>query len=153
MSALDALVEAACVPLDGAHVSGTLERADALLASHPALAGSSIHAAAILGDADAVRRHLSVSNLSVVAAIRDQPEPATRAASAIAGALGGALIAAGAGVLVFGVARDQAVLFGVGASLIWDSPFGPLRGDAAYVISKAPTDNTQILALTLNGLL
>ena len=59
MSALDALVEAACVPLDGAHVSGTLERADALLASHPALAGSSIHAAAILGDADAVRRHLA----------------------------------------------------------------------------------------------
>jgi ankyrin repeat protein len=59
VSALDALVEAACVPLDGAHVSGTLERADALLASHPALAGSSIHAAAILGDADAVRRHLA----------------------------------------------------------------------------------------------
>ena len=34
MSALDALVEAACVPLDGAHVSGTLERADARTRAH-----------------------------------------------------------------------------------------------------------------------
>ena len=59
MTALDELVEAACVPLDEAHVSGTLERANAVLAAHPDLAGSSLHAAAILGDAAAVRRHLA----------------------------------------------------------------------------------------------
>jgi ankyrin repeat protein len=59
VSALDALVEAGCVPLDGAHVSGTLERANEVQAEHPELAGSSIHAAAILGDAPAVRRQLA----------------------------------------------------------------------------------------------
>ena len=53
------LVEAACVPLDAAHVSGTLGRAEAILAAHPALAASSIHAAALLGDAAAVRRFLA----------------------------------------------------------------------------------------------
>ena len=32
----------------------------------------------------------------------------------------------------------------VGASLIWDSPFGPLRFDLAYPILKQPYDRTQI---------
>jgi outer membrane protein insertion porin family len=32
----------------------------------------------------------------------------------------------------------------VGAGLIWDSPFGPLRFDFAYALSKAPYDKTQI---------
>jgi ankyrin repeat protein len=52
-------VEAACVPLDAAHVSGTLAGAEAILAAHPELAGSSIHAAALLGDREAVRRFLA----------------------------------------------------------------------------------------------
>jgi ankyrin repeat protein len=39
---------------------GTLERAEAILAAYPDLANSSIHAAAILGDDDAVRRHLGL---------------------------------------------------------------------------------------------
>ena len=47
-------IEAACVPLDRGHASGTLECAEAILAAHPEVASSSIHAAAILGD-DAVR--------------------------------------------------------------------------------------------------
>ena len=34
----------------------------------------------------------------------------------------------------------------VGASLIWDSPFGPLRFDIAYPISKATGDRTQFFA-------
>jgi ankyrin repeat protein len=38
---------------------GTLERADALLADHPELAGSDIHTAAILGDVDGVRAFLA----------------------------------------------------------------------------------------------
>ncbi len=32
----------------------------------------------------------------------------------------------------------------VGAGLIWDSPFGPLRFDVAYALTKAPNDKTQI---------
>lgn len=41
----------------------------------------------------------------------------------------------------------------VGASVIWDSPFGPLRGDFAYVINKATDDKTQLFSLTLQNLL
>jgi outer membrane protein insertion porin family len=41
----------------------------------------------------------------------------------------------------------------VGASIIWDSPFGPLRGDFAYALSKATDDRTQIFQLTIQNLL
>jgi outer membrane protein insertion porin family len=30
----------------------------------------------------------------------------------------------------------------VGASIIWDSPFGPLRGDMAWILSQSSTDST-----------
>ena len=52
-------IRAACVPLDGNHGSGTLLAAEAILAEHPEVAGSSLYAAAILGDAAGVRRHLA----------------------------------------------------------------------------------------------
>ena len=39
---------------------GTLERAEAILAAHPELAGNDIHTAAILGDDAAVRRFLTL---------------------------------------------------------------------------------------------
>ena len=58
-SALSAFIEAATVPLDTGHDSGTLERADAILATDPAVATSSIHAAAILGDDLTIRRFLA----------------------------------------------------------------------------------------------
>lgn len=45
--------------LEAATWHGTLERAEALLASHPELAGSGIHAAAVLGDDAAVRAFLA----------------------------------------------------------------------------------------------
>jgi outer membrane protein insertion porin family len=48
---------------------------------------------------------------------------------------------------------NQPVKSSVGASIIWDSPFGPLRGDMAYVITKATADKTQIFSLTLKTLL
>jgi ankyrin repeat protein len=54
-----AFIEAACVPRDGLHSSGTLERAEAILAAHPEVRNSDIHTAAILGDAAAVRRFLA----------------------------------------------------------------------------------------------
>lgn len=55
---LAAFIGAACVPRDAWHRSGTLERAEAILAAHPEVASSDIHTAAILGDAAAVRRFL-----------------------------------------------------------------------------------------------
>lgn len=48
---------------------------------------------------------------------------------------------------------DQALKSSVGASILWDSPFGPLRGDFAYVINKATADKTQLFSLTLKNLL
>ena len=48
---------------------------------------------------------------------------------------------------------DQPLKSSVGASIIWDSPFGPLRGDFAYVLTKATDDKTQVFALTLQTLL
>jgi outer membrane protein insertion porin family len=40
-----------------------------------------------------------------------------------------------------------------GASVIWDSPFGPLRGDFGYVLSKATSDREQVFQITLQTLL
>ncbi len=40
----------------------------------------------------------------------------------------------------------------VGASLIWDSPFGPLRGDFAHVLNKSTADQTQVFQLSLQTL-
>src|SRR5690606_15809750 len=48
---------------------------------------------------------------------------------------------------------DQNLKSSVGASLIWDSPFGPLRGDFGYVLSKATDDKTQVFQLTIQNLL
>ena len=53
-------VEAACVPLDSGHATGTLERAQAILSAHPDLANHNVHAAAILGDERTVRRFLEL---------------------------------------------------------------------------------------------
>lgn len=53
-------IDAACVPLDAGHASGTLERAGAILAAHPEVAAAGIHAAAILGDDATVRRFLEL---------------------------------------------------------------------------------------------
>lgn len=55
-----AFIEAACVPRDASHTSGTLEMAEAILAAHPGVARSDIHTAAILGDDAGVRRFLAL---------------------------------------------------------------------------------------------
>jgi len=59
---LAAFIEAACVPLDRGHASGTLERAQEILAAHPPIATGSVHAAAILGDDATVRRFLDLDS-------------------------------------------------------------------------------------------
>jgi outer membrane protein insertion porin family len=43
------------------------------------------------------------------------------------------------------VAASQQARSSIGSSLIWDSPFGPLRLDYAYPVSKASSDITQRL--------
>jgi ankyrin repeat protein len=52
-------IEAACVPLDQGHGSGTLERAESILRMHPSVGTASIHTAAILGDDATVRQFLT----------------------------------------------------------------------------------------------
>ncbi len=59
MTPLAAFLEAATAPRDAAHASGTLERAEAMRATEPAVATASIHAAAALGDDLTVRRFLA----------------------------------------------------------------------------------------------
>lgn len=66
MTAIDdpraAFIQAACVPRDASHASGTLVRAEAILATHPAVAVVDIHTAAILGDHATLRRILDVDS-------------------------------------------------------------------------------------------
>lgn len=62
----------------------------------------------------------------------------------------GALSGMGA---VDGGSIDENFKSSVGASIIWDSPFGPLRGDFAHVLNKATDDKTQVFSLTLQQLL
>ena len=59
---LSAFIEAACVPAEGSHAFGTLDRAQTLLACAPEVASSGIHAAAILGDDAAVRTSVAYSS-------------------------------------------------------------------------------------------
>lgn len=62
-----AFIGAACIPRDAMHTSGTLERAEAILAAHPDVASSDIHTAAILGAAAAVRRFLALDVRNAIA--------------------------------------------------------------------------------------
>jgi ankyrin repeat protein len=50
-----AFIEAACVPRDASHASGTLEEATMILERFPHVARASVHTAAILADEEAVR--------------------------------------------------------------------------------------------------
>jgi outer membrane protein insertion porin family len=43
------------------------------------------------------------------------------------------------------IANSRAIRASVGASLIWDSPFGALRVDYAYPVAKQTYDVTQRL--------
>lgn len=52
-----------------------------------------------------------------------------------------------------GASNDQPLRTSVGASLIWDSPFGPLRGDVSQVINKSTDDRTQVFQFTISTLL
>ncbi|HEY4902568.1 MAG TPA: ankyrin repeat domain-containing protein [Candidatus Sulfotelmatobacter sp.] len=69
---LEEFIEAASVPLD-AHSTGTLERAEAILAAHPEIAAFDIYSAATLGDDAAVRRWLALDpqNATAKGGLRD----------------------------------------------------------------------------------
>ena len=49
--------------------------------------------------------------------------------------------------------NDEPLRTSVGASLIWKSPFGPLRGDFAHVLNKSTEDRTQVFQFTISTLL
>jgi len=51
------------------------------------------------------------------------------------------------------LSQDSPWRASVGASLIWDSPFGPLRGDVSHVLNKSTADRTQIFQITIQTLL
>jgi ankyrin repeat protein len=54
---ITAFIEAACVPMDGSsHASGTLDRAEAILAEHPEIAEHDVFTASLVGNDAAVRR-------------------------------------------------------------------------------------------------
>ncbi len=53
---LSAFIDAACVPMDSGHTTGTIELADEILAAHPEVRRQSIYSAAILGDELTVRQ-------------------------------------------------------------------------------------------------
>jgi ankyrin repeat protein len=53
--------------LEAATWHGALDRAEEMLAAHPGLASSDIHTAAVLGDADAVRRFLELDRANATA--------------------------------------------------------------------------------------
>ena len=59
-TAVAALIEAACVPVNASHGSGTLEDAEAIRAANPEIDRANVYAAAILGDDAAVRRFLAL---------------------------------------------------------------------------------------------
>lgn len=48
---------------------------------------------------------------------------------------------------------DQPLKGAVGASIIWDGPFGPIRGDVGYAHTKATTDTREFFQLTIQNLL
>lgn len=48
---------------------------------------------------------------------------------------------------------DQPIKSAVGASLIWDGPFGPIRGDFGWALSRSTTDVPQVFQLTIQNLL
>ncbi len=42
------------------------------------------------------------------------------------------------------IANDKTIRSSVGGSILWQSPFGPLRADFAYPITKSSFDQTQV---------
>ena len=66
----------------------------------------------------------------------------------------GYLSSAPASVIGLTTAGDtQQVRSSVGASIIWNSPFGPLRGDFAQVLQQDTGDRTQVFQFTISTLL
>ncbi len=49
------------------------------------------------------------------------------------------------------ISNSSALRSSVGASLIWDSPVGPLRADYSFVLSKAASDKTQAFGFGYSG--
>lgn len=64
---VDAFIQAACIPLDKSHTSGTLDAAREILLWHPEVATADIRSSAILGNDSAVRQFVQVNAANAVA--------------------------------------------------------------------------------------
>jgi ankyrin repeat protein len=64
---VSAFIEAACVPRSASHASGTLAEAERILAAAPHVARTSVHTAAILGDAETVAALLAADRSAATA--------------------------------------------------------------------------------------
>ena len=64
---VDAFIQAACIPLDKSHTSGSLDAAREILTWHPEVAAADIRSSAILGNDSAVRQYLQVDSRHAVA--------------------------------------------------------------------------------------
>ena len=62
-----------------------------------------------------------------------------------------AYVAKHGGSSTLAVQDTSALRSSAGASIIWDSPIGPLRADIASVLTKAPSDKTQVLGFGWTG--
>jgi len=62
-----------------------------------------------------------------------------------------AYVAKHGGSNTLAVQDTSALRSSAGASIIWDSPIGPLRADLAGVLTKAPSDKTQVLGFGWTG--
>jgi outer membrane protein insertion porin family len=49
---------------------------------------------------------------------------------------------AGSGAAVAPASASPSLKSSVGGSIIWDSPFGPLRGDSGFILTQSSTDKT-----------
>ncbi|TDI57701.1 MAG: outer membrane protein assembly factor BamA, partial [Alphaproteobacteria bacterium] len=53
----------------------------------------------------------------------------------------------GIGVIFFGDPTDPSIRSSVGGSILWSSPFGPIRADFAYVLTGEAYDEEQVLRI------
>jgi ankyrin repeat protein len=64
---ISTFIKAACVPRDSGHASGTLDEAEKIRAAQPDLSSANIYSAAVLGDAEAIRRFIRGDRSSATA--------------------------------------------------------------------------------------
>lgn len=109
-----------------------------------------------MGGRAASGQHLGAQYYAGISAEIEFPIPVLPASYGIRGAIWADAAIVGdpspaAGAVASGILEP--VRASVGGSIIWDSPFGPLRGDFAHVVQQDTGDRTQVFQLTISSLL